>query len=252
MSIIDYIMALLGRQKRVSEQILDLCLPLRYVIGIDDPVGRDGEITMCSFYTRRRPRKGVVFYYLNLYVEEGELTEYGPYRKRTSTANKYEEGVPMFGTPGFWANIERQVQKILALGGLFVETDNRDAYLNSQVLEVFDYLRKRGLRVVLKNPGVSDYDQDSIELFRHSSVVGAIVERGDVMPRHVMEMMRKADVILPAWFVSFNDDEGGLEWAERCRDEIITRQLPCFGVTYSASRKEYAESGDIWKPKKEF
>lgn len=226
----------------------DLCVPLRYKIGIDNPPGEAGVITMCSFKTTHAPST-LAAWYLNIYVEEGELAAYGPYRDKTDTADQYDEGVPVFGTTGFWKNIDRQLAKITRLGGKYIETDNRDAYRNSDILKLFDYIAKHRLKIFLKNPGMSDFEEDSTELMRHPAVVGAIIEKGSITPG-TLHAMRIAvgKPQLPLWFVSFNDGKGGLNWAQQCAQQILASQITYAGVTYSGGEEEYDTSRDVLIP----
>lgn len=185
--------------------------------------------------------------YINLYSEDGEVPEYGPYLPRTRTASEYEEGVPDPNRMGFWRNLDDQLYRAVTGKARWVETDNRDAYLNSVVLKVFDTVAARGLQVICKNPGMSDHDEDSTELLRHSAVVSSIIEKGDVTPGEFHLMRAEAGKPeMPVTFVSFGD---GRAWAERVAEEIFTHRYVNMGVTYDRAANEYGgEIEDILKP----
>lgn len=234
-----------------QQAVDDLRVPLRYIIGRDNPAGEDGCITMCSFSTDTAPVRGIAAYYVNLFVEEGQLPQYGPYLRPNDTARQYSEGMPVPSGEGFRKNLVRQLNKVVRLGGKYIETDNRDAYLNSVVLDTFDWIWKEyKLKIICKNPGMSDYDQSSIPLLRHPAVVGAIIERGDVHPKAADNMRVLAGKSnLPIWFVSFG--QNGRAWADLCASAIKANDLRNMGVTHSNAREEYGSSNDVLVPRKD-
>ncbi len=220
-------------------------VPLRYLIGADGVIaGKDGELFFCGYDARTPPAKGLRGKYLNLYREDGEPPEYGPYLTKTRTAAEYDEGVPDPAGMGFWRNVNEQLAA--AAGFDVIETDNRDAYRNSAVRQVFDRAAARGLGVLCKNPGVSDHDEDSVELLKHAAVVGTITEEGDVMPADLARMRVAAGKPeLPAYFVAFGADQRA--WAERCAAQIKAARYVNMSVTWSPDG-EYTGVDDILLP----
>ncbi|MGZ3293805.1 MAG: hypothetical protein ACXU9D_11100 [Xanthobacteraceae bacterium] len=220
--------------------------PLRYLIGSDGPWdGRDGELIMAPYGTAVAPRRGYSAKYVNLYREDGEPQGYGPYLPRTATAREYDEGVPDPNGPGFWRNLEEQLALAKRGGFAFIETDNRDAYSNATVLKAFDRAAAHGLKVLCKNPGTSDHNEDATPLLAHPNVFGAIIEEGDVTPAQIhLTRSRAGKPALPIYFVSFGDGRG---WATRMAKAITTVGYANMSVTHSG-RGEYASSTDILLP----
>lgn len=238
-------LGLLGSSKEDS-----LCLPMQYLLGVDNPAGLVGYITMCSFDTQVPPRLGMAAWYVNLYVEEGELPEYGPYRRKTGTAGQYNEGVPIFSGAGFKKNLHRQLDKVVRLGGKYIELDNRDAYSNDEYLDTLDWIQQEYPQikgVFCKNPDDSDLSPDPVKLLKHRLSVGVIVERGETFPQHI-EAWRKAagKPNLPVWFVAYGY---GIVWAGICADSIKKNNYKCMGVSHS-NKGEYGNSVDVYSPRK--
>jgi hypothetical protein len=253
----DWIRSMNAPSRRAPEITEDWCVPMRYQIFDDEPdCSEEGVLTMHSFRATRACATGRRAFYFNTFVEEGELSKYGPYREKTDTAAQYKEGVPVFGTDGFYANVNRQSDRILRLGGRGapLDVDNRDAYLDEQMAELYSYLAARGHKIIVKNPGVSDFEEDSFRLLRHPAVIGTLSERGKFLPSDVQRMLRVARRTgLMKWFVSWNDRRGGQQFAERCREDIVANKVTLAGVTYSPSRDEYSgDVVDVFKPVRSF
>lgn len=228
----------------------DLCLPLQYLIGRDDPPGKTGYITMCSYDTTRAPSKGVAAYYLNAFVERGKLPQYAPYLNTSDTAKEYDEGMPDPNYEGFNRNLHDQAKRIKKLGARYVELDNRDAYTNAVILKAYDLLFfGYDLRIICKNPGMSDHDEPSAPLLRHPAVVGAIIERGKVRPLAMSIMRIAADKPeMPCWFVNYGAN--GAIFADECATEIKKNDLRCMGVSLSYGG-EYTNHIDVLMPRKQ-
>lgn len=228
----------------------DLCLPMQYLIGQDNPKGKVGYITLCSYDTTVAPKLGIPAYYLNAFVEEGQLPEYSPYLDTSDTAYRYKEGMADPDYLGFHENIRRQAEKIQHMKGWLVEVDNRDAYKNSVIAKLYTRLHDvYGFKILCKNPGMSDHDEPSAPLLRHPAVVGAIIERGKVRPLAMSIMRIAADKPeMPCWFV--NHGANGAIFADECATEIKKNNIKCMGVSLSYGG-EYTNHIDILLPRKQ-
>jgi uncharacterized protein (TIGR02594 family) len=212
---------------------------VRYAIGAKTTIVNIPErVTMYGYDVVDAPSAK----YVNLFSEHDEASEYAPYLPKTDTARQYGEGVPDPARGGFWHNLDDQLDRALIGRAKLVETDNRDAYRNAVVLKVFDRVASRGLRVICKNPGMSDHDEDSTELLKPAVVASAIIEEGDVTPGQFHRMRVAAGrPELPVTFVSFGS---GRSWALGCAAEISAAGYVNMGVTYDRAG-EYGGDDEI-------
>ena len=213
---------------------------VRYAIGAKTTIVNIPErVTMYGYNAIEAPSAK----YVNLFSEHDEVSEYAPYLPKTDTAKQYGEGVPDPAGPGFWRNLDDQIDRAIGGKAKAVETDNRDAYRNAVTLKVFDRVAARGLRVICKNPGMSDHGEDSTELLKPPVVASAIIEEGDVTPGEFHRMRVAAGrPELPCTFVSFGS---GRSWALDCATEIAVHGYVNMGVTYDRSPNEYGGDDEI-------
>jgi hypothetical protein len=231
-------------------------MPLRYMLGADEPIaGEDGCVVMVP-YRARRARAGLSAGYCNAFDETQGYNPktntgfFGPYRPKTDTARDYSEGVPDQDGPGYKENIVTQLDLRGAQGINIVEIDNPDAYPVAAVLEAIDWARERGIAVLAKNPGlVNRWRDDFLPVVAHPNVVGMIVEHG-AGDAHGMHNLREAAgrPRLPVRFVAYNDDDGGEQWANGVAHQIERERYRDMGVTYSPGSQEYATSRDVIRP----
>jgi len=212
----------------------------RYLIGTDVPgPGRDGEITEVSYNVRSPLPHGVSVKYCNLF-DEDNTGRYGPYLYDSDTAAQYGEGQIDPAGPGWQKNISFQVSRAAGAGFLYIEWDNPDAYRVADVIVAYDMAQAGGLRVLSKNPELSDHNEDTLPLVAHPAVVGVIVERGAGSPSQMHALRKRAGKPdLPIWFVSHGN---GRRWAQ----EMAAKAKPYsnMSVTYSM-RGEYGSSEDV-------
>lgn len=214
--------------------------PLRYLIGCDaDVTGKDGEICVVGYDVDRPPLHGIGVGYCNLF-DEKSTSEYGPYLHASDTAARYREGQIDPHGPGFERNLREQLARRRRQGFKYVELDNPDAYRVRDVLRAYDLAVTYGFKVLAKNPGLSDFDEDQAPVVAYPAVVGIIVERGAGTPAGMDALRRQAfRPNLPVWFVAFGS---GLSWAEATA--LQARNFRNMRVTYS-SAGEYADSIDV-------
>lgn len=225
--------------------------PLDYRIGTSAGEGRANRVTMAPWMSETKPSIGIAVLYVNLFDEhesynkETNTGDYDPYLTRGDVADRYDEGQCDPDGEGFWRNLDEQLIHANALGFEYVELDNRDAYRNSVILKCFSRCAAKGLGVFCKNPGMSNFDESSVELLKHSAVHGMILEKGDVSADDVQTMRVEAGVpFLALWIVAFTDGRG---WAVRQAGQIKSRGYKNMGVTNSRGG-EYIEVEDILLP----
>lgn len=216
---------------------------LDYCIGADDPPYRDGRVLEVGYDAERAPISPAIKYG-NLFLEKyGDMTKrqraaYAPFLHTSDTAQQYNEGQIDPAGPGWWKNIDKQIERAKADGWSHIEWDNPDAYSTAIVLPVYNCSLNAGLRVIAKNPLL--VPGTNWRLLAHAAVDGAIVEKDAGTPAQMDALRRNAGKPkLPVWFVSFGH---GRPWAE-----AIARtawQYKEMYVTYSP-RGEYGSSEDV-------
>lgn len=214
--------------------------PLRYLIGTDGPgPGSDDEITEVAYTVTWVPARGIAVKYCNLFDEEN-TGEYGPYLQDSETAQQYGEGQIDPRGPGWEKNLRTQMARAVAQGFSYIELDNPDAYRVRDVLGAYDMAAVYGLKVLGKNPLISDHNEDTSPLVRHGAVVGVVVERGAGDPARMHSLRKRVGKpSLPVWFVAFGN---GRTWAREMAARA--RNYKNMMVTYSA-RGEYGSSEDV-------
>lgn len=187
--------------------------PLDYIIGQDNAPLRPGRVLELGYDAGQAPGE-LCIKYGNLF-DEKNAGKLGPYRHKSDTAQEYNEGEIDPDGPGWWENINQQIERALTTGWRWIEWDNPDAYTVDVVIPVYDRTLKAGLRVIAKNPLLVP-GQPHL-LLSHPAVDGAIVEKGAGTARLMRELRDKAGKPdLPVWFVSFGS---GRSWAlERARE----------------------------------
>ncbi len=217
---------------------MNWAVPLRYLIGKDDPgAGKDGEIIEVSYDVGVPPQHGLAIKYGNLFDEKNS-GKYGPYLKRGDTASQYNEGQIDPRGAGWIKNLQDQIDRARAGGFTCIEWDNADAYSVPQVTMAVEMASEHSLLVAAKNPLIMR--SDPLYYVAHPAVVGVVVERGAGDP-YRMDALRlqagKPD--LPVWFVFFG---GGKISAHATA--IDARNYKNMWVTYSR-KGEYQSSEDV-------
>lgn len=229
-------------------------VPMRYMIGVKGAWrGVPGELIMHSYDSHVPALEGLSGKYFNLWSEDGEVKRYGPYRQQAidGTAMKYKEGRTIGDSDGFWRNLQDQMSKLrVAANGrrfTYCEYDNRldfKIYGREFEAKVIDYFAKHGLQCFIKNP-----ENDDGWLFQHPNVCGAIIENGGTEPAklHTMRTMAHRPT-LAVRYVTFNDDDDGMEWGDEMGATIRAHGYVNMGVTYDGSAKEYSTCRDVLFP----
>ncbi len=213
---------------------------LRYLIGRNGPVmGTYDEVTVVG-YDAELPRYGIGVGYCNLF-DEYNTGKYGPYLLTSETAAQYGEGQIDPAGVGWDRNLHDQLKKRRRQGFQYIELDNCDAYRVRDVLRAYEMAwNLYALRVLAKNPGIQDIEEDTAPLVAHAAVVGIIIERGGGTPLGSELLRRRADKIhLPCWFVAYGN---GKRWATETAKQTI--KYPNMYVTYSRVG-EYESSEDV-------
>lgn len=226
---------LAGRPARSAE----LQLPMQYLIGADNPQGRNGYITVVP-YDSGPVARGVSAAYCNM-LDETNSGKYPPYLKPTGTAKEYREGLIDPHGSGFMRNINDQLKRRKEQGFRYIELDNPDSYGVAYTLQALDAAHYAGFKVLAKNPLLL---ASPANYLRHPAIAGAIVERGAGDPTRMQQLritINRPD--LPVWFVSFN--RNGLIWAQSIAAAARRHNM---GVTNSP-RGEYTSSTDIVVPR---
>lgn len=221
-------------------------MPLRYLIGADDPGhGVVGSITEVGFDATRTVTHGISIKYCNLLDEKFDADtgagNYGPYLKPSGTADDYGEGLIDPHGLGWRRNLVAQFGRAKAQGFAYIELDNPDSYdVNEDVIPAIELAATYGLKVIAKNANICD-DPDAY--MKHPNVYGCIVER-DCGTVYDYESLRR-DVgrpLLPVWFVFFG---GGRHDASMYASNVSGHHN--MGVTYSA-HGEYQDCADLYSP----
>lgn len=180
----------------------DLKMPLRYLIGADNPGdGSPYEITECGYDVKHPVRFGISIAYCNLFDEKG-TGHYAPYLIPGETARHYREGQIDPKGYGWKKNLAEQFTLRRVQGFRYVELDNPDAYAISDVLGAVEVARDYGLSVVAKNPILMETHAQ--EYLSHPNIVGAIVENDAGTVHQMVDIRVKAGKPdLPIWFVFF-------------------------------------------------
>lgn len=213
--------------------------PLDYVIGADDtPPGSVGRITEGPF-DAPPTLHGVSIAYCNM-LDQRKNRICGPYLTPKGTAKEYSEGVPDPKGPGFEKNLRMQFELRQKQGYIYVELDNPDDehFSLKNVIFAIELAATYGLKVIAKNPGLLDDDNDSAwHYVGHPNVVGIIVEKGAGSPKE-MDILRKRSgkPDLPVWFVWRLGNEAQ---ARACAQ--AAKQFPRMRVTRSNARDENGE-----------
>lgn len=209
-------------------------LPMRYLIGTDDPgPGAPGVITHCGY--RCKPvKQGISTGYCNLFDEEN-TGKYGPYMKPGDTASQYKEGQIDPRGRGWRNNLDDQFTRRWGEGFRIIELDNPDAYDIEAIIGACDLAEAHGFKILAKNPGLLDVAGNRVRYTSHASVLGIIVERGAGDPSEMDALRRQAGrPDLPVWFVFF--DKGtrttGAQAARQCAQ--AAKAFPGMFVSYSA------------------
>lgn len=213
----------------------NLHLPMRYLIGADNPQGRDGYITVMPYDGKPSP-KGVSAAYGNL-LDEINSGRYGPYLAPSGTSKEYREGLIDPHGPGFMRNLNDQLDRRWREGFHIIELDNPDSYGTAFTLVAVTTASNRGFQVLAKNPLLLS---SPAMYLAHPAVVGAIVERGAGDPARMNRLrITSGKPSLPIWFVSYGS--GGLNWARAISSDARKHNM---NVTHSA-RGEYTTSTEI-------
>lgn len=213
----------------------NLHLPMRYLIGADNPQGRDGYITVMP-YDAKPAAQGVSAAYGNL-LDETNSGRYGPYFQATGTSKEYKEGLINPHGSGFLRNINDQLDRRWREGFRIIEWDNPDSYGTAFTLIAVSAASERGFQVLAKNPLLL---ASPALYLKHPAIVGAIVERGAGDPQRMNRLRIAASKPnLPVWFVSYGN--AGLRWARAISGDARKLNM---GVSHSA-RGEYATHTDI-------
>lgn len=220
-------------------------IAMRYLIGATNPQPALNAITMCPYMGKKPP--GLAALYCNLFRQDNEPPRYAPYWPKTDVGRKYREGRPDPEKQGFRRNVDEQFAHARREGFLYVETDNRDAYPNKHVLQVFDWAQAANLYVFVKNPGLAVFDESTIDLVKHAVAVGMICEEADEHTPEAMDELRRTagKPHMPVWFVSFGPD--GRAWADKTAKDA--RAYVNMGVSYDPGDDEYAETVDVFTPR---
>lgn len=218
----------------------DLHLPMRYLIGADNPQGRSGYITVMPYDTKPAAI-GLSAAYGNL-LDETNSGSYGPYLRATGTSKEYREGLINPHGPGFLRNLNDQFDRRWREGFKIIELDNPDSYGTAFTIVAINAAQERGFLVLAKNPLLLSTPTVYLS---HPAVVGAIVERGAGDPQRMDRLRIAAEKPnLPVWFVAFGGK--GKAWANTTAKSAKTYRH--MGVTWS-SRGEYTNSIDILLPR---
>lgn len=216
-------------------------LPMRYLIGTDNPVQQQGTLLVAS-YDSTATYKSPAVKYVNLFDENG-TGKLGPYLHNSDTAKQYGEGQIDPRGPGWVKNLHAQFKRAVAQGFQIVELDNPDAYEWRDVLGAIELAQQYRLRVLAKNPLL--VRNSGSKFLGHPNVIGAIVEEDAGTPlRMQMARCQAGRPGLPVWFVSFGKD--GWRWAQNLAPQA--KQFDNMGVTWS-SKGEYGSARDIVRPR---
>ena len=212
--------------------------PLEYLIGIDDPPGKADYATEGGYDSTGLPI-GVGIGYVNRRQEEkGRKPGISYIDPPDDVEQQYGEPAPTFGTPFFWANIDKQCQKWRSLGFEFVEIDNIDVDTEQQTIELFDHVATLGLYILAKNATAR-------AILAHPFVVALIQEHDDKITAAKLNTARAAagKPALPVRVVTYDDQ---LPWAERVASDA--NAMNDFGVTFSP-QGEYESVQHLLRPR---
>jgi hypothetical protein len=232
---------------------------LRYLIGSDGPypdqdeIARDNLVVEVNYGFEGRAPHPAAIKYGNLFDEdynaETGTGAYGPYDKPSDTAAEWGEGQINPRGAGWAKNLSHQFDRAIASGFNYIELDNPDSYRVRDVLDAYRRAGERGLRLVAKNPGCTDYDEDTLPLVAHELVDGVIVEEGCGTPERMNELRTAANKPdLPVWFVAHGATQR--MWAHATMRAIIREEHANMGVTHSR-QKDYKDASDVFVPKTE-
>lgn len=216
-----------------------LNMPLQYLIGADNPVGRNGYATVVP-YDSGPVTRGVSVAYCNM-LDETNSGRYPPYLKPSGTAKEYKEGLIDPHGPGFMRNLQDQFRRRKQQGFKYIELDNPDSYGTAFTLAAVNAAQVAGFQVLAKNPLLLSMPAMYLS---HPAIVGAIVEQGAGDPHRMDRLQIAANrPALPVWFVSYG--RAGFAWAQSIAGNARRFNM---GVTNSL-RGEYTTSTDIIIPK---
>lgn len=229
---------------------------LRYLIGTDGPypsraeIVRDNLVVEVSYDYKGRAPHPTAIKYGNLFDEKYNAASgtgaFGPYAEPSDTASQWGEGQIDPGGAGWEKNLRHQFDRAIAAGFRRIELDNPDSYRVAAVLDAYRRAGDRGLRLVAKNPGCTDYNEDTTLLVAHPLVDGVIVEQGCGTPESMDAMRSRAGKPnLPVWFVAHGP--GQVQWAGRLAATIRQHGFIGMGVTHGG--KDYTSSKDVLIPK---
>lgn len=213
---------------------------LQYLIGADGDVSCDGDAVTEAPYGNKVIGDCLKIAYVNLF-DEKNTGKYGPYLYTSDTAQQYSEGQISPSGPGWKKNLDDQFKVVKENGFEYIELDNPDAYHVIDVIGAIEYARMNGLKVISKNPGISDYGEDFTPAVANTNVYGIIVEKGAGTPESMDAMRKKAGKPdLPVWFVFFGKN------GSRPSKDIAAQatKYKNMSVTYS-SFGEYGNSIDV-------
>lgn len=152
---------------------------MSYQIGADIVRREPSAVVVFPYGYTGKPHKDGDVQYCNLYDEE-DSGRYGPYLPKTDVGEEYGESRPDPKGLGFKRNVVVQLERAISHGFKVVELDNTDGYPDLAVLTAYEFVRQRGLRVWVKNPG------QRLALLRHPAAVGIIQENDEDLSPEVM------------------------------------------------------------------
>jgi hypothetical protein len=223
--------------------------PLRYLIGGDDEeLQKPGTIVEYSYDADHAETK-----YGTLTSEKerfrslrqaDRIGRYKPYLRPNDITAGYGEWMPDPHGAGFLQNVREQIARAAHGGALRMELDNPDydGVGIDHVLQACDLVWQAGMRVIAKNPNLTD---DPLRYISHPGVDMVVVEHG-AGGSDLMELLRKHanQPLLAVRFVSFGD---GGNWAHNVASRIKQKNYLNMGVTFSA-HGEYTDCVDLQLP----